>query len=142
MHHTGTQDNDHRDDVRRKIMVVDNLDEGRRLLSSWLARRGYAVVEAGGGREAVELARREVPDLILMDIKMPGLDGFGAAEGIRRHEYLSRVPIVAVSGDGTEYAKSRAGEAGFCAYLTKPVETEELVELLGRYLPPASGPVH
>lgn len=136
MHHTETQDNGH-----RKIMVVDNLDEGRQLLSGWLARRGYAVVEAAGGQEAVEVARREVPDLILMDIKMPGLDGYGAAQSIRAHMGLADVPIVAVSADGTEHSKTRATEAGFCAYLTKPVEPEELIELLSRYLP-SSGAAH
>lgn len=137
MHHTET-----RDHGQQKIMVVDNLEESRRLLRVWLERRGYEVVEAGDGQEAVELARREVPDLILMDIKMPKLDGFGAAEGIRAHDYLSGVPIVAVSGDNTEYAKARAGEAGFCAYLTKPVLTDELSELLGRCLPSKNGVAH
>lgn len=137
MHHTET-----RDHGQRKIMVVDNLEEGRRLMRLWLERRGYAVVEAGDGQEAVEMARREVPDLILMDIRMPKLDGFGAAEGIRAHDYLSGVPIVAVSADNTEYAKTRAGAAGFCAYLTKPVLTEELSELLGRCLPPKNAVIH
>jgi CheY-like chemotaxis protein len=117
-----------------KILVVDNLDEGRKLLGNWLSQRGYDVVQAGSGQEAIEVARREVPDLILMDIKMPGIDGFGAAQSIRAHTGLKRVPIVAVSADGTEYSKARATDAGFADYLTKPVEIDELSEVLDRYL--------
>src|SRR3954471_21721826 len=94
------------------ILVADNLEGFRRIVGVWLAGQGYQVVEAEDGRMAVEEARRVFPDLILMDLKMPGLDGIGAAESIRADAALGEVPIVAVTGDNTEYYKSRAREAG------------------------------
>jgi CheY-like chemotaxis protein len=117
------------------VLVVDNLEEGRRLLGAWLKMRGYRVLEAEGGEEAVETARRELPDLILMDIKMPGLDGIGAAQLIRGDLGLRDVAIVAHSADNTEYNRAKALEAGFNDYLVKPVLPEELEGMLDRLLP-------
>lgn len=67
------------------ILVVDNLIEIRALLSTWLTKRGYRVVEAESGEEAIEVAGRERPDLIFMDIRMPGMDGISAGRSIREH---------------------------------------------------------
>ena len=124
------------------ILVVDNLEGFRKVLGVWLTRHGYQVVEAEDGRMAVEEAQRVFPDLILMDLKMPGLDGIGAAESIRREAALGEVPIVAVTGDNTEYYKSRAREAGFSDYLLKPFEARELKGVLDRLLPQTSAVIH
>ena len=124
-------------DIRQTILVVDNLDDFRHTISSWLTRQGYRVIEADSGRQAVEVAERERPDLILMDIKMPGEDGLSAARRLRESAELSKVPIVAVSADATEYYKKAARDVGFSRYLTKPVEPDELREILDDLLPRA-----
>lgn len=122
------------------VLVVDNLEEVRGLLGAWLARRGFRVAEAADGEGAVEQARRLVPDLILMDLKMPGgMDGIAAAQSIRGDLGLRQVPIVAVSADNTEFYKGKAREAGFDDYIVKPFETEELERVLERLLPPKDG---
>ena len=93
------------------ILVVDNLEEVRGIIGGWLARQGYRVMEAESGKEAVEQARRLLPDLILMDLKMPGgMDGIDAALAIQADMVLREVPIVAVSADNTEYSKGKALE--------------------------------
>src|SRR5215207_10863055 len=100
------------------VLVVDNLADVRGLIGVLLTRRGYRVAEADGGEQAVAEARRVVPDLILMDLKMPGgMDGIAAAQAIHGDVGLREVSIVAVTGDNTEFYKSKAREAGFCDYL-------------------------
>lgn len=124
------------------ILVVDDLDDARQTLCGWLKARGFQVAEAASGREAVEAARRELPDLILMDMKMgEGLDGAGAAASIRGDLALRSVPIVAVSGDNTQFSKSKAREAGMDGYLVKPLEPGELEEVLTRFIPGAGAPL-
>lgn len=126
----------------RTILVVDNLDENRKILAGWLSREGYRVVEAAGGVEAVQEARRVIPDLILMDLKMPVLDGFGAAHSIHGDVALRHVPVVAVSGDNTEFSKLKAKEAGFYGYLVKPVAAEELRGMLEMLFQPTDAAIH
>ena len=125
------------------VLVVDNLADVRGLIGVLLTRRGYRVAEAGGGEEAVAEARRVVPDLILMDLKMPGgMYGVAAARAIRGDVGLRAVPIVAVTGDNTEYCKMKAREAGFSDYLVKPFEVGEFDEVLERLLPRQSPALH
>ena len=124
------------------ILVVDNLEGNRGLLAKWLAREGYRVVEAAGGVEAVEEARRVIPNLIFMDLKMPVLDGFGAAHSIHGDVALRTVPIVAVSADNTEFSKLKAKEAGFYDYLVKPVNIDELRSMLSKVFQPNATNVH
>lgn len=125
------------------VLVVDNLADVRGLIGLLLTRRGYRVAEADGGEEAVAEARRVVPDLILMDLKMPGgMDGVAAAQAIRGDLGLRAVPIVAVTADNTEYWRLRAREAGFSDYLVKPFEAGELEAVLARLLPEKSSAVH
>ena len=124
------------------ILVVDNLEEMRGAIGGWLVRHGYRVAEAEDGRGAVEQARRLAPDLILMDLKMPGMDGVEAARAIKSDAALCGVPIVAVSADNTEYYRAAAREAGFSDYLVKPFEAGELEGVLDRLLPKAGGTVH
>ena len=125
------------------VLVVDNLADVRGLIGILLARRGYRVAEADGGEEAVAQARRVVPDLILMDLKMPGgMDGVAAAQAIRGDVGLRRVPIVAVTADNTEYWRHRAREAGFSDYLVKPFEAGELEGVLERLLPQETAALH
>ena len=125
------------------VLVVDNLADVRGLINVLLTRRGYRVAEAEGGAEAVAEARRLVPDLILMDLKMPGgMDGVAAAQAIRGDVGLRGVPIVAVTADNTEYWRLKTREAGFSDYLVKPFESGELEVVLERLLPQKTSALH
>ncbi len=120
--------------TNRTILVVDDFEDIRSMMHLWLERHGYRVVEASSGEEAVKVARRERPDLILMDVSMPGGDGLNAAVRIRKQEGLHDVPIVVVSANGTEYYRDAALAAGCNEYLVKPVDPGEFEDVLSRML--------
>ena len=84
-------------DVPRTILVVDDFDDTRLLLRTWLERRGFRVIEAENGLQAINQAETEFPDLIIMDMQMPQLDGLAATRRIRGLKALNSVPIVAVA---------------------------------------------
>lgn len=112
------------------ILVVDDFDDTRLMMRLWLQKRGYRVVEASDGLEALDVARREVPDLVIMDIEMPAMDGLAATRRIREEENLRDVPVVAVSAYGEEHWRDRAIEAGCNEYVSTPFDPRELNELI------------
>jgi two-component system, cell cycle response regulator DivK len=117
------------------VMVVEDYDDTRLMVRQVLERQGYRVREAMNGMEAVELARREHPDLILMDINLPLIDGVNATRRIGEIEGMSDVPIVALSAyDSPELRESALG-AGCVEYLNKPINVDQLGELVHRLLP-------
>lgn len=116
------------------ILVVDDFDDTRLMMRLWLERRGYRVIEASDGVEAVEVARRESPDLVIMDIEMPEMDGLSATRRIRSEEHLTDVPIVAVSAYGAEHWRDRAIEAGCNEYVSTPFDPARLDELIKSFL--------
>ena len=118
----------------RTILVVDDFDELRSTLRLWLEQRGYEVVEARDGDEAIEVAHREHPALILMDIGMPERSGISATYKIRKDPDLSEIPIVAITAFGEEL-RADALKAGCVECLAKPLDTDELHKLLGRLFP-------
>ena len=117
----------------RPILVVDDFEELRSTLRRWLEQRGYEVVEARDGDEAIEVARREHPALILMDIGMPERSGLSATYEIRKDPDLSDIPIVALTAFGADL-RVDALKAGCVECLTKPLDTDELDMLLGTLL--------
>ena len=123
----------------RTIMVVDDYDDARAILKRWLEEGGYHVIEATGGREAVEMAERERPELIVMDLALPEIDGFAATLQIRAHEDLRDVPIIGISAYGElgidAQLKIDPAALGFNAYLSKPFVPEKLLNLVDQYLP-------
>jgi CheY-like chemotaxis protein len=123
-----------KDEGQHTIMVVDDSEDIRELLRTTLNLSGYKVVEAANGEEAVELALRECPDLILMDLTMPVLDGYGAARQIREATEICDVPIVACSACTTLDHRAKALAVGFNAYLTKPFDFIQLSALLSGFL--------
>jgi CheY-like chemotaxis protein len=124
-------------------LVVDKLADVCGLINVRLTRRGYRVAEAEGGAEAVAEARRLVPDLILMDLKMPGgMDGVAAPQTIRGDVGLRGVPIVAVTADNTEHWRLKTREAGFSDYLVKPFESGELEKVIERLPPQKTSALH
>ena len=117
------------------ILVADDSADTRAVLCRMFSSRGYNVVEAADGREAVKQALRECPDLILMDLNMPVMDGLAATERIRElREKCGDVAIVAVTAFDTYGMKEAALEAGCDAYLLKPLALDELEEVVARLL--------
>ncbi len=116
------------------VMVVEDTIDTRLVMSLSLQHEGYQVVTAANGEEAVEIALRALPDLILMDINMPRCDGFTATRLIRRHPELRHVPILAVTAYHMDGMEQAAREAGLNGYLTKPIDFSRLHQILDSML--------
>lgn len=118
------------------ILVVDDYDDGRLMLKRLLELKGFRVSEAANGEEAIESARRECPDLIVMDLNMPRMDGLTAARKIREcKELCADVPMVALTAYHTYGMKEAAEEAGCDAYVAKPLDEAQFDRTLRRLLP-------
>lgn len=110
----------------RTVLVVDDFDDARLLLRTWFERRGFRVVEAENGLQAIDQAQTESPDLIIMDVQMPQLDGLSATRRIRGLESMTSVPIVAVSAYGADQFRDLALAAGCNEYVSTPFEPATL----------------
>jgi two-component system, cell cycle response regulator DivK len=121
--------------ARPTVLVVEDYDDARELISIWLEGSGYRVVEARDGEEAVEAARRECPDLVLMDMSLPTLDGLSATAAIRRIEELCHVPVIACSAHDVQEWSGKALAAGCNDFVSKPVDFAALERALKRLLP-------
>ena len=117
-------------DALRTILLVEDFDDTRLMMKLWLVKNGYRVVEAETGEEAINVAQRELPDLIIMDMMMPGMNGLDATQRIREYQALRRTPIVAVSAYGVNEYRSLAIEAGCNEYVSTPFDPEALAELI------------
>ena len=109
------------------ILVVDDYSDNRTLLSAWLRAKGYMVVEAKDGQEGVIQANRSHPDLILMDLAMPELDGVEATRQIRQRNVLAGTPIFAISAYATHDVKEDALAAGCNEVFSKPLDLDSLL---------------
>jgi CheY-like chemotaxis protein len=127
----------------KAVLVVEDNDVNRMLILRQLERLGYAATAVGNGFEAVEAVRRARYGLILMDLFMPGMDGFEAARRIREMESIGprHTPIIAVTADATESARVASSVAGIDDYISKPVLLETLKGTLARWIAPTSGAV-
>jgi two-component system cell cycle response regulator DivK len=119
----------------RTIMVVEDYDDTRLLLKRGLEGLGYSVLEASNGQEAVDIAGRVRPDLILMDLDLPILDGIAATQQIRQQANLEGVPIVAVTAYPMSYTRVKAFAKGCDEYMSKPIDMNELAQVVDRYFP-------
>lgn len=114
-----------------RLLIVDDEKDIRNLLAQYAQFSGYEVDEAADGYEAVKKVEAREPDLIIMDVMMPGLDGFGAVKLIRKH---SQVPILMLSARGEEYDKLYGFDLGIDDYVTKPFSPREVMARVGRIL--------
>jgi CheY-like chemotaxis protein len=117
------------------IMIVDGDEDNRCLLKSILELKGFLVLQAADGQEAVELAIRKRPDLMLIELKLPILSGFTAIRRIRKYAELCQTPIIATSFNKPTSHRNLALAAGCAAHLEKPIEFDQLDMLLDRLLP-------
>lgn len=116
-------------------MVVEDDDDNRLMLKTLLEMKGYRVVEARDGQEATEVMEFTRPQLIMMDLQLPRLNGLALARRVRQHDSMRHVPIIVVSGHDPARHRHIALAAGCNEYLLKPIDFDSLEETLGRLLP-------
>ena len=117
-----------------KILVVDDVDLERMNMVDIVRKAGHTVIEATNGEEALEVARKQKPDAVFMDIVMPKMDGFGACKRMMMDPELKKVPVVIVSSKNQESDKFRAEQLGAKGYVTKPAKVEQIVPILNKIL--------
>jgi CheY-like chemotaxis protein len=118
----------------RTVLIADDKPAGRDLVRTVLESCGYAVFEAVDGREALQQANQIRPDLIILDLHMPGLDGFGVIAELLRKAEFAFTPIVALTASAMKGDRERALSAGFTGYLTKPIRLSDLRSEVERLL--------
>src|SRR5918912_1451828 len=118
------------------ILVVDDSVDNVAMISLDLQQQGYRVVTASNGEDAITVATSMMPNLILMDINLPTLDGLGATRRIRENDSLRDVPVIAITAFGTEGFQRAAYDAGVSGYLTKPIDLDRMNQLVARLLSP------
>ena len=118
----------------KKVLVADDTANGRELVKTVLENTGYEVIEAKDGVEALANARQVHPDLIILDLHMPGLDGFGVLEELRRDKDFATTPVMALTASAMMGDKERALALGFTGYITKPIRLAALRSEVERLL--------
>lgn len=123
---------------RKTVLLVEDNEDNRFIYTTILTRRGYRVVEARTGEEGVRLALAERPDLILMDVSLPVMDGLAATERLKADVATSQTPIIALTAHAMASDRARAAEAGCDGYLVKPIEPSRVLEEVERMVGPAT----
>jgi twitching motility two-component system response regulator PilH len=118
-----------------RILIIDDSPTDTRVFSALLERHGFAVLTAGTGEEGVEAARRELPDLVLMDVILPGMNGFQATRALSRDAATQHIPIIIVSTKNMETDRVWGIRQGAKDYLVKPPSERELINRINALLP-------
>lgn len=122
-------------DSRYLVLVVDDVPDARESCADFLSARGFSVVTAADGREAVALASELHPDVVLMDLRMPVMDGLEATRRLKEDRQTSQIPVIAITAHAVESAPKEALEAGCSEVLIKPCMPDELEKAVRRSLP-------
>ena len=120
--------------MNKTILVVEDQEDNRQILRDLLASSGFLMIEAHDGQRALAMARSQRPDLILMDIQLPVVDGYEATRSIKRDPELEHIPVIAVTSYALSGDEERAREAGCDAYVAKPYSTRNLLAKIGQFL--------
>lgn len=118
----------------KTILIADDKPTGRELVRTVLENSGYKVVEASDGPEALRMARQEAPDLIILDLHMPEIDGFGVVQALRMDAQFADTPVVALTASAMQGDRERAMQLGFTGYITKPIRLVALRSEIERLL--------
>ncbi len=118
----------------KKVLIIEDNPNNLYMMRFIITKLGHQVLEATDGGTGVELAKSSRPDLILMDIQLPVLDGYTATRKIREDDTLAGVPIIAVTSYAMVGDREKALEAGCTAYVEKPINPEAFIKVLERYL--------
>jgi len=122
--------------MSKRILVVEDQEDNRQILRDLLGSTGYEMVEAENGEDALTVAAAEQPDLILMDIQLPILDGYEATRRIKANPALATIPIIAITSYALSGDEEKARAAGCDEYVTKPYSPRKLLAKIREYLPP------
>ncbi|MCB9438093.1 MAG: response regulator [Anaerolineales bacterium] len=120
--------------MSKRILYVEDNFQNKRLVRKVLVARGYTVLEADDGQTGIDIAVAEIPDLILMDINIPGIDGIEATRIIKSYEQTTHIPIIALTANAMRGDRERFLAAGCDNYLPKPISTSDLLEVVQAYL--------
>ena len=118
-----------------KILCVEDNPQNMRLVRKMLGAAGYSIVEASDGLSGLRVAEEEMPDLILMDINLPDIDGMEATQRLKSNAVLARIPIVALTANAMPGDRERFLEAGCDGYLSKPITKTELLATVEQFIP-------
>jgi two-component system cell cycle response regulator DivK len=118
----------------KRVLVVEDQEDNRRILGDLLTSAGYDVIYAEDGEEALIVTSRERPDLILMDIQLPLLDGYETTRRLKMDPVLRNIPVIAVTSYALSGDDVKAKEAGCDAYVTKPFSPRQLLQVIRKYL--------
>jgi diguanylate cyclase len=124
----------------KQILVVDDDPLMHRLFQHHLERAGYQMVSARTGREALDIAARQPPQLIVMDIMMPDMDGIEALRQLKKEDATKAIPVIVITANGHHIARKEAEGCGASVFLTKPFSPTQLVTEIGRLVPPDGKP--
>lgn len=119
-----------------KLLAIEDNEQSLYLITFLFEKKGYEVVTARDGREGIEMAGRHEPALILLDIQLPGMDGYTVAQELRRNSDLADVPIIAVTSYALVGDRERCLEAGCTGYICKPIDPDTFVAEIEAHLPP------
>ena len=120
--------------MSKKILVVEDNDKNRMLIKDIMQYHGYEVIEAENGKIGVELAKQHLPDLILMDIQMPVMDGFTAIALLKEDPATKSIRMIALTSFAMKGDREKIMHAGFDDYIAKPIDTRKLPKIVGKYL--------
>ena len=118
----------------KKILVVEDNALNMKLVRSLLIRGGYSVIEAGDAETGIALAQEQHPDLILMDIQLPGMDGLSATQHIRSEADLKDIPIVALTSYAMQEDVEKTLKAGCTGHISKPIDTRRFLDVISAYM--------
>jgi two-component system cell cycle response regulator DivK len=121
--------------MTQRILVVEDQEDNRQILRDLLTKNGFEIVEAENGEQALLAVAKQRPDLILMDIQLPLLDGYEATRRIKANPELRSIPIIVVTSYALSGDEAKAREAGCDAYVTKPYSPRQLLAKIKEYLP-------
>jgi len=122
--------------MKPKILVIEDNEQNIYLVTYILEAHGYQVFQARDGQAGINMAAQLNPDLILLDIQLPGLDGYGVARQLRQNRNLDHIPIVAVTSYAMVGDRERILTAGCVGYLEKPINPDTFITEIEQYLPP------